>query len=158
MKVRAVTEHDRQWIRALLCERWGAAELVTRGRLHHADRLPGFIACDADRPVGLITYTFNDGDCEIVSLDSLEPGKGVGSALVKAVVDLAAAKGCPRVWLITTNDNTRALRFYQKIGFELAALHRNAIKESRRMKPSIPEQGCDGIPIRDEIELEVRPR
>ena len=156
MKVRAVTEHDRDWIRSLLTESRTAPEVVTRGRLHHADQLPGFIALDADRAVGLVTYTFENGDCEIVSLDALESGKGIGSALVKAVVDLACTKRCRRIWLITTNDNTGALRFYQKIGFELVTIHRDAIKKSREMKPSIPEKGCDGIPIRDEIELEIR--
>lgn len=58
------------------------------------------------------------------------------------------------MWLITTNDNTVALRFYQKRGFVLAAIHRNALEESRRLKPSIPLVGIDGIPIRDETELE----
>jgi hypothetical protein len=37
----------------------------------------------------------------------------------------------------------------------LAALHRNAVAESRRLKPEIPETGADGIPIRDELELEL---
>jgi hypothetical protein len=57
--------------------------------------------------------------------------------------------------LITTNDNTHALRFYQRRGLQLAALHRNAIEESRRLKPEIPQHGADGIPLRDELELEL---
>ena len=156
LSVRIVTEHDRDWVRSLLSEHWAAPEVVTRGRLHHADRLPGFIALDGERPVGLITYTFENGDCEIISLNSLESGKGIGSDLVNAVVDVACTERCKRVWLITTNDNTGALRFYQKIGFELVAIHRDAIKKSREIKPSIPEEGSGGIPIRDEIELEIK--
>ncbi len=71
---------------------------------------------------------------------------------------LAARHGCARLWLITTNDNVDALRFYQRRGFELAALHRRAVDESRsRLKPEIPVAGAYGIPIRDEIELEKRP-
>jgi hypothetical protein len=57
--------------------------------------------------------------------------------------------------LITTNDNVAALRFYQKRGFTLAALHKNALEQSRRLKPQIPLLGLDGIPLRDEIELEI---
>ena len=50
-----------------------------------------------------------------------------------------------RVWLVTTNDNLAALRFYQRRGFALAALHPRAIEVSRRLKPSIPPVGHDGI-------------
>jgi hypothetical protein len=57
--------------------------------------------------------------------------------------------------LITTNDNTKALRFWQKRGFRLAAVHRNAVEKSRKIKPEIPLTGNDGIPIKDEIELEM---
>ena len=155
MEIRAAAENDRDWVRALLTERWGAVELVTRGRIHQGDRLPGFIAFDGDRRVGLVTYTIENGECEIVSLDSLASGKGIGTALVKTIVELARARSCRRVWLITTNDNTGALRFYQKVGFSLVTVHRDAICLSRELKPGIPEIGIDGIPIRDEIELEI---
>ena len=156
MYIEETKEGHRDWIRSLLCERWGASELVTRGRLHQADQLPGFIAFEEKRPVGLVTYTLQNGDCEIVSLDSLETGRGIGSALVKAVVSVASTENCKRVWLITTNDNTPALRFYQKVGFELVAIHRDAVKNARTLKPSIPQTGLDGIPIKHEIELEIR--
>ena len=56
--------------------------------------------------------------------------------------------------LVTTNDNTSALRFYQRRGWVLAAVHVGGIEASRRIKPSIPARGNDGIPIRDELELE----
>jgi hypothetical protein len=72
------------------------------------------------------------------------------------VVAAARAAGRTRVWLITTNDNLDALRFYQRRGFTLAALHRGAVARSRRLKPTIPEVGAHGIPIRDELELERR--
>jgi hypothetical protein len=77
-------------------------------------------------------------------------------ALLQAVCDAARKACCNRLWLITTNDNVDALRFYQRFGFSLVALHRDAVRESRRLKPSIPETGKDGIPIRDEIELEMQ--
>ncbi len=104
--------------------------------------------------MGLITYCLEDKNCEIVSLNSLKPSVGIGTALVEAVKDVAGKSGCKRVWLITTNDNLNALRFYQKRGFSLATIHRNAVEKSRKLKP-IPLTGFDGIPIRDEIELEL---
>ncbi|MFC1482141.1 GNAT family N-acetyltransferase, partial [Candidatus Neomarinimicrobiota bacterium] len=158
MRIQHLQEQHRGWARTLLRERWGSPKLVTRGVLHHADELPGFIALESDQPVGLITYSLQNGDCEVVSLDSLVSGRGIGSSLVNAVAEEASQEGCRRVWLITTNDNTKALRFYQMIGFELVKVHRDAIKESRILKPEIPEKGMDNIPIRDEVELEMRPQ
>jgi acetolactate synthase regulatory subunit len=49
-----------------------------------------------------------------------------------------------------------ALRFYQRRGFRLAALHAGAVDDSRaRLKPEIPVTGDHGIALRDELELEV---
>jgi N-acetylglutamate synthase-like GNAT family acetyltransferase len=94
-------------------------------------------------------------ECEIVTLDSLKPGRGVGSVLVKTAIKKALSEQCQRVWLITTNDNLYALEFYRKIGFELVAIYRGAVENSRKVKPCIPELGNNGIPIQDEIELEM---
>ena len=69
----------------------------------------------------------DEGECEIVTIDSLAEGRGVGSALVAAVIDAARRAECRRVWLVTTNDNLPAIRFYQKRGFVLAALRRDAV-------------------------------
>jgi hypothetical protein len=61
------------------------------------------------------------------------------------------------MWLVTTNDNLEALRFYQRRGFVLSALRAGAVDEARReLKPMIGRVGNFGIPIRDEIELEAR--
>jgi ribosomal protein S18 acetylase RimI-like enzyme len=156
LQIRAVDHGDRDWMRSLLRERWATPEIVTRGRVHDAARLPGFIAVVAEQSVGLVTYALENGACEIVSLDSLQQGEGVGSALLNAVVDSAREQKCRRIWLITTNDNMKALRFFQKASFAIAAIHPNAVAAARRLKPCIPEKGHDGIPIRDEIELEMR--
>jgi GNAT superfamily N-acetyltransferase len=118
--------------------------------------LPGFVAEHEGRREGVITYQIACGACEIVSIDGDRPGRGVGTALIEAVVAEARRHGCVRVWLVTTNDNLPALRFYQKRGFALVAVHANAVERSRQSKPEIPLIVRDGIPIRDEIELELR--
>jgi GNAT superfamily N-acetyltransferase len=105
--------------------------------------------------VGLVTYHIEDRACQIVTLDSLVERRGVGAAVIEAVKGAAVGAGCERLWLITTNYNTHAPRFYQKRGFALVALRVNAVAASRRLKPEIPLTGNDGIPIRDEIELEL---
>jgi len=107
-----------------------------------------------DEPAALVTYRINGNKCEIVTLNCLVEGAGIGSALIDTVREMAISAHCKRLWLITTNDNTKALRFYQKRGFSLVAIYPNALEQSRQLKPEIPLVGNDGIPIRDEIELE----
>ena len=129
--------------------------MVIHGEQLYPAEYPGFVAeSDADA-VGVITYILRGDECEILSLDSLAEGQGIGSALVESVRKVAFDNGVRRLWLITTNDNLNALRFYQKRGFELVKIHRRAVDESRKLKPSIPLIGGFGIPIRDEIELEL---
>jgi DNA-3-methyladenine glycosylase I len=60
------------------------------------------------------------------------------------------------VHLSTTNDNLHSLGFYQRRGFELLSIRRGAVTESRKRKPGIPLLGENEIPLRDEIELELR--
>jgi DNA-3-methyladenine glycosylase I len=155
--IRPFGSEDRPWARQVLAQRWGSPRIVTRGRVHQADALPGFVAETAQGRAGLVTYHLEAGQCEIVSLDSLLEGRGIGSALVAAVRQVAHQAGCTRLWLITTNDNLRALRFYQRRGFLLVAIHRNALDFSRQLKPEIPAVGENGIPLRDEIELGMTP-
>lgn len=154
-QIRPLNKGDRDWIARLLEEHWHSAKIVTCGRIHYADELPGFIAVQEDKPVGLVTYRIDGDECEIITMNSLVEGVGIGVALLDAVKDIAASAKCKRLWLITTNDNTAALRFYQKRGFSLVAVHRNALEQSRRLKPEIPLVGTNGILLRDEIELEL---
>ena len=146
---------DLSHVRQLWRERWGDEFLAVHGVLYHPDALEGYVALDGEEWLGLITYSFSDCGCEIVSIDSLCENTGIGTALVDKVIIEARQKKCKRVFLTTTNDNLRALGFYQKRGFELALLRRNAVNESRKTKPNIPLIGGHGIPLRDEIELEL---
>ncbi len=154
-QVRQLNEEYRDWATHLVEEYWGSSKIVSRGRIHRVENLSGFVAVQQDKPVGLTTYQIHGGECEIVSLNSLMERTGVGSALLDAARSAAVSAKCKRLWLVTTNDNTPALRFYQKRGFQLVAVHRNAIERSRQLKPEIPIVGMDGIALRDEIELEM---
>lgn len=149
------TEDYHTWANELIEKHWTSSAVVSLGNIHRADELPGFIALWEGKPSGLVTYHISVNQCEIVTLNSEVEGKGIGTALIKVVKSTALMKKCTRLWLITTNDNIDAIRFYQKRGFTIAAVHRNAIENSRKLKPSIPFIGNDGIPIRDEIEFEM---
>jgi ribosomal protein S18 acetylase RimI-like enzyme len=156
IRVRPSGAADAAWIAAVLRDQWGATAIVSRGRMHQADRLSGLIAERDSRPAGLLTYRIEAGECEIVTMNALQPRVGIGTALVEAAAATARRAGCRRLWLITTNDNLDALRFYQRRGFTLVAVHAGAIDTARRLKPSISFIGAYGIPIRDEIELDRR--
>ena len=154
-EIRPLEDADRDWVRRLLKEHWGSVELISRGKLHKADELPGFVAIYSGEPSGLATYLIDGDECEIVSLNSLVEGKSIGTALLDAVRNTASSTGCKRLWLVTTNDNLHAMGFYQKRGFVLVAVHCNSIEQYRKMKPTIPHMGKNGIPLRDEIEMEI---
>lgn len=155
VSVRPLAEADRAWLRGVVRERWWAPEVVSRGVVHRPEELPGFVAELDGRPAGLATVRIDGGECEVVTIDALVEDRGIGTALVEAVVADARARRLERVWLITTNDNLRGLRFYQRRGFLLVAVHRDAVTRARaELKPQIAEVGHHGIAIRDEIELE----
>jgi len=154
MEIRKIKKIDREWARKLLEEHWGSPTIVSKGKLHRVDFLPGFVALENGEPQGLLTYHIENSECELVSLNALKSGHGIGTKLVESVRKTALETSCNRLWLITTNDNSPALTFYQKHGFEIVAIHRGAIEASRKLKPEIPIIGHGGIPIQDEIEME----
>ncbi len=153
--LRRLTPADLPRLRQFWIEYWGSEEMISRGRVYGPEQLEGFVVEDENEWVGLITFLIEDDECEVTSLDSLRPGKGIGTRLMDEVLEEARAKKCHRLFLITTNDNLHALGFYQKRGFEIVTIYRGAVNESRKRKPSIPLVGMNGIPLRDEIELEI---
>lgn len=154
--IRSLTPADRVWMRRFFQEHWGGETIVVHGTVYHPMDLPGFVAEAAGCVLGLVTYTLHGKMCEIVSLDSVRRSEGIGTALLAQVRQMAEAEGCRRLWLVTSNDNLNALRFYQRRGFLLVAVHPDAVTAARLLKPTIPLVGDFGIPLRDELELEIR--
>jgi GNAT superfamily N-acetyltransferase len=153
--VRPLSTEDSEWVRQDTIKYWGDPLVVAHGKVYHPHTLPGFVAILKGDRVGLLTYALEDESCEIVTINSTKPGIGIGTLLIKAVTRAAREAGCKRLWLITTNDNLDALRFYQKRGFTLIAVHRHAVDADRMLSPRIPLIGNDQIPLHDEIELEM---
>lgn len=115
----------------------------------------GIFAMENEQIIGLITYILYDDTLEITSLDSLHENRGLGTELINKVIDIARKRNLRRIVLITTNDNIRAIHFYQRRGFDMACLYRNALDISRKLKPEIPLTGEDDIPLKHEIEFEM---
>jgi ribosomal protein S18 acetylase RimI-like enzyme len=141
--------------RARVMEHWGSVA-VRRGESVAIDGLPGFVARIGGATAGRLTYAVRGDECEVVTLESEIEGRGAGRALLDAARDAAVEAGCRRLWLVTTNDNLRALGLYQRWGLDLCAFRRGAVDESRRtLKPEIPLRAANGIPIAHELELEL---
>jgi len=154
MQITNLSEADQAWVRERTELLFGGTFLVSRELVHDPTELPGFIAVQDGERVGLVTYHIEGDRCEVVSLDALCQYMGIGSALLQAVEAAARAEGCQNLWVITTNDNLDALRFFQRRGFTVSDFRIGGMEKIRMLKPNVPTVGCYGIAIRDEIELE----
>jgi N-acetylglutamate synthase-like GNAT family acetyltransferase len=153
--IRPINREDIQWIQAELQRWWGSHYVVIRKTKYDLSELDGFIATHNVSKVGLIITRVEGTVCEIMSLTTSGTLPKTGLDLIKEVIGYARENGMSRIIVVTTNDNTSALRYYQKMGFNLYALRCNILEESRKIKPEIPLVGNHNIPIRDEIELEM---
>ena len=151
---RSKINSDTSWIIKVAEKLWGSIEIVSKKHTYNILKLPSFIAVIDGKPVGFIMHVVHGRKSEIVALYSEYERQGIGTKLLDLVKEDSKRNGCTAVWILTTNDNTHALRYYQKRGFAITAIRINAIETQRKVKP-IPLLGNDDIPIRDEIELEI---
>lgn len=76
----------------------------------------------------LVPYFSNEFGGDVVCLDELfvareHRGRGVGGAFLDWLAAWAAGAGVPRLELFVNHDNVRALAFYRRHGFHVAARH-----------------------------------
>jgi ribosomal protein S18 acetylase RimI-like enzyme len=55
-------------------------------------------------------------------------GQGIGERLLRACLAKAPSKGITRITLEVRSDNQRAIKLYERIGFQHEALERNAMR------------------------------
>ncbi|MEM7825438.1 MAG: GNAT family N-acetyltransferase [Candidatus Aenigmatarchaeota archaeon] len=156
-KIRSTNEKDEEWIKKFISKEWSSEKVISLGKIYYPHKLPGFVATSKKKILGLITYSIKKGICEIVTLNSVQKRRGIGTALLKKVKEVALTQGCKKLVCATSNDNIDALRFYQRKGFQIIEVKPNMISlYHRKMKKEIPLIGNYGIPIRDEIKLEMK--
>ena len=153
--IKNISKDNRKDINEFLVTNWYTTDMAVRGKIFDMTVLDGFVAYDKNKIIGLVTYLKEKDEYEIMSLDSLVENKGIGTALVNKVVEKAREDKSKKVKLITTNDNMNAIKFYQRRGFDLVRLYRNAVEASRKLKPLIPLNGDFNIPIKHELEFEM---
>ena len=154
MKIVIQEIHQDKRIDQFFQDHWKSDFIVSGDERLYGHDLDGCVVFNGEAIAGLLTYHLKNNECEIVSIDSLHELQGIGTALIERMIEKAKELKVGRLWLMTTNDNVDAMRFYQKRGFVFKAIYPNAIEESRKLKQNIPEFGNYGIPIRDEIEME----
>ena len=152
MHIRALEPADIPWAETLVGGSMEGRMQARRGELVDVLDASGFIAVDAKaNPIGVLTYASRADGIEVLYLEATRRQQGVGTALLDALFHLV---GGQTVWLVTTNDNVDALRFYQRRGFVIRAVRLGAVTQAREsIKPHIGLVGEHGIPLRDEIEL-----
>lgn len=155
MKNESITSKDKEEILRLVKQEWGSYDLVSKGKVYEAHQLPALITKHNDKVTGFLLYNIYDKECEIVAIKSVIEGKGVGSRLIERVKLIARKHNCKRLWVITTNDNIHAQKFYHNRGFRLCKVHEDSIEMSRKLKPQIPFTNEKGIKIKDEYEYEL---
>jgi GNAT superfamily N-acetyltransferase len=151
MHIRALEPADIPWAETLIGSLNGRMQ-ARRGELIDVLDGSGFIAVDEKaNPIGVLTYASRPDGVEVMYIEAARRHEGVGTKLLDALFNLV---GNQTVWLVTTNDNVDALRFYQRRGFVIRAVRVGAVNDAREtIKPQISLAGEYGIPLRDEIEL-----
>lgn len=151
-----IQSQDRDELAQFIERHWNARMVMSKGQVYYPHKQPGFIERRNNQIVGVLTYHLHDHpkrEMEVLTLNSTLEGHGIGSALMLHAIGKARELGCHRIWLTTTNDNLRAIGFYQRLGFRMVAINLGAVDEARQTKKSIPLIGERGIPIHDEIVL-----
>ncbi len=158
INIRAVKQEDATWIKSFMNEYWGGEPLVIRGGKKYYPSslsLDGLIAENTQGVVGFLFYEIQDRACEIIVFEVLDKFQGIGTQMLDQLKEIVKIKECDRIHLMTTNDNLDALRFYQRRRFTITEIRVNAVAQARAIKPTIGLVGEYGIPLRDEIDLEL---
>lgn len=156
MAFQRMTDADREEVGAFIARHWGSRVVMSRGQAYQPHELDAVLQRSNGAISALATFRADEQGLEVLTMNSTDPGHGVGTMLMLAVLDEARRRTIERVWLTTTNDNLDAIRFYQRLGFRMIEVRVGAVDEARKIKPQIPLIGKDGMAIHDEIVMEAR--
>ena len=155
MPLSEIQDSDRDAVAEFIQRHWDGKIVTSRGKAYYPHEHPGLIERRDGNIVGLLTYRIDHGDMHVLTLNSTLEGQGIGTSMMLQAIDTARKLQCKRMWLTATNDNLRAVGFYQRLGFRMVAIHLGAADEARKIKPQIPEVGERGVPIHDEVVMEL---
>ncbi len=154
IKIRKINSKEQTWLKETMTREWGGEPLLIRGVKFYPSSMESLIAVEGEKIMGFMTYEIRSPICEIIAFEVYEKFNGLGTLMLEEMKKFAQSQNCTKLYLMTTNDNLDALRFYQKRGFQISGIHLDSVKNSRKLKPTISEFGDYGIAVRDEIDLE----
>lgn len=150
-----IQDSDREELAIFMEHHWHSRMVMSQGKSYYPHQEQGIIERQDGKIVGVLTYHIENHEMEILTLNSLLEGRGIGSSMMLDTIEKARSLEVARIWLTTTNDHLRAIGFYQRLGFRMVSINLGVVDEARKMKPEIPETGERGIPIHDEIVMEL---
>jgi len=85
------------------------------------------VAVDGDRIVGYAGAFLlaPDSDVQTIAVSPLDQGRGIGSTLLRSLLDEASTAGCRQMLLEVRSDNSAAIDMYERFGFERISLRRD---------------------------------
>ena len=128
---------------------------MSHGKAFYPHQEQGFVERRDGAIVGLLTYHLDSDGMEVLTLNSTLEGAGIGSSLMLNAIETARQRGCRKIWLATTNDRLRVIDFYQRLGFRMTVINLGVVDEARKIKPQIPIVGERGVPVHDEVVMEL---
>jgi lactoylglutathione lyase len=111
------------------------------------------IAVEDGRTVGHLQLTGTAAALEVKNMAVLESHqrRGIGRSLMRAAIELAHDEGHAVLAVATATADIGNLRFYQRLGFRMRRIERDAFTEVTGYGP----QDVDGIPLRDRVWLDL---
>ena len=101
-----------------------------------------------------LTETARRDEAEVknMGVDPAHQGRGIGRALIEAAIAVARAEGRTTLAVATAAADTGNLRFYQRLGFRLRGVERDAFTPANGYEPGLL---IDGIELRDRVWLDL---
>ena len=112
MKYVTKTKKDEKALSELIKQSWRSDIIVSRGKKYKVEDLEGILAYENEKIIGLGLYYIKNRECEIVLLEALFQKQGIGTKIIEKIKEIAITNKCKRIWLITSNDNINAIKFY----------------------------------------------
>jgi GNAT superfamily N-acetyltransferase len=150
--VREAAANDREATLVLFERDFGHTNIVAFGEILPIEEAPALVAVMKGELAGALAYRPRDDALQILALatDAMWQRSGVGGYLVAEVELLARRLKLPKILVATSNDNLPSLYFYQRRGYRITEVVRDA-----RVVPGLAAgRGFAGIPAMDEMRLE----
>jgi ribosomal protein S18 acetylase RimI-like enzyme len=114
------------------------------------------VALDGDRVLGHLqlmdAHDAQQSEIKNMAVERFYRGRGIGRRLIEAAVELAQARHRSRLVVATAAADIGNLRFYQRTGFRLRSIERDAFTTATGYPPHATIEGID---LRDRVWLDL---